>query len=188
MPYLMGYTAKEGIPVTPTLEAYQNLARLLYGEKAEEYIAISAKDEESFPACRDALFTESLQAAVECWAEVQDSRCAAPTYVYELARNLPGDDKGPFHASDLWYVFKTFMRAWRPWTPRDYEIAWQMNTYWANFAKNGDPNGDRLPAWKPYTNAAPETLVFADEATQMETVPRNARVAFRKKFLLGGKK
>ncbi|MBO6164285.1 MAG: carboxylesterase family protein [Lachnospiraceae bacterium] len=188
VPYLMGYTAKEGIVVTPTLDAYKGLIRLLYGARADEFLALCPQKEEEFPEARDAFFTESLQAAVECWAEVQDDRRSTPTYVYELARNLPGDDKGPFHASDLWYVFKTFMRAWRPWTPRDYEIAWQMNTYWANFAKSGNPNGDRLPEWKPYTKAEQNTLVFGDEKTRMEEVPVNARVKFRKQFLLGGKK
>ena len=188
VPYLIGYTAKEGIPVTPTMASMKALAAELYGEKTEEYLALCPQTEEEFPAYRDALFTESLQAAVECWAEVQDARGEKPVYVYEITRNLPGDDKGPFHAADLWYVFKTFMRAWRPWTPRDYEMAWQMNTYWANFAKNGDPNGERLPVWTPYTNASEKCMIFGDEKSEMGEVPRNARVTFRKKFLLGGKK
>ena len=105
-------------------------------------------------------------------------------YVYELTRDLPGDDKGPFHAADLWYVFKTFMRAWRPWTGRDFELARDMNTYWANFAKYHDPNGENLPTWTPYTAERPEVMFFGNEKTGMKRLEENERVAFRKKYLL----
>ncbi len=187
VPYLIGYTEKEGIPLTPNRDAMVSLAKAMYGDRAEDYLALCPQTEEEFPAYRDGLFTELLQTGCECWAEMLDERGGDPVYVYELARHLPGDDKGAFHASDLWYVFKTFMRSWRPWTPRDYEIAWEMNTCWANFAKHGDPNGDRMPAWRPYTNDSPETLVFGDEVTEMKEVPRSARVLFRKAFLKNGK-
>ncbi|MCI6304963.1 MAG: carboxylesterase family protein [Subdoligranulum sp.] len=107
-----------------------------------------------------------------------------PVYVYELTRDLPGDDKGPFHAADLWYVFKTFMRAWRPWTGRDFELARDMNTYWANFAKNLDPNGKGLPQWTPYTAQKPEVMVFGNEKTEMQRLPEDACTAFRRQYLL----
>lgn len=187
VPYLIGYTAKEGIVVTPTPDHYRSLTKVLYGKKAEEYLSYCDLREEAFGECRDRFFTESLQAGVECWAEIQSSRKEPPVFVYELGRSLPGDDKGAFHASDLWYVFKTFMRGWRPWTSRDYEIAWQMNTCWANFVRTGDPNGERMPHWTPFTSEKPETMVFGDEESHMEQVEVNERTAYRKKFLLGGK-
>ena len=189
IPYLIGYTAKEGIVVTPDPEAYRSLAGFLYGDRREEYLTLCPELEEHFPEYRDNFFTEALQAGCECWAEVIDGQeTENPVYIYQLARDLPGDDKGPFHAADLWYVFKTFMRAWRPWTGRDFEVAVEMNSYWANFARSGDPNGARLPVWKPYTKADPDTLLIGNEETAMEDVPENERVAFRKGYLLGGKR
>lgn len=72
-----------------------------------------------------------------------------PAYVYYFNRKLLGDNCGAFHSSELWYVFKTLDRSWRPKSPADYELAERMNGYWANFVKTGSPNGPELPHWKP---------------------------------------
>ena len=36
---------------------------------------------------------------------------------------------GPFHAADLWYVFRTLHRCWRPWEKEDFWLAYACNTY-----------------------------------------------------------
>ncbi|MCD8055063.1 MAG: carboxylesterase family protein [Lachnospiraceae bacterium] len=189
IPYLVGYTEKEGIVVSPTPESYRELAETLYGKRTEEYLSLCPMEgEEAFASLRDNFFAESLQAGCESWAELLEENGDGPVYVYRLARMLPGDDKGAFHAADLWYVFQTFMRGWRPWEGRDYEIARTMNTCWANFAKTGNPNGERLPEWTPFTRENPATLVIGDETTEMEQLTDNPHVAFRRKFLVGHKK
>lgn len=35
----------------------------------------------------------------------------------------------------------------RPWTQWEFQLADIMSSYWANFIKNGDPNGEGLPNW-----------------------------------------
>ncbi len=72
-----------------------------------------------------------------------------PAYVYYFNRKLLGDNSGAFHSSELWYVFKTLDRSWRPKAPGDYALAERINSYWCNFVKTGDPNGPGLPHWKP---------------------------------------
>lgn len=83
----------------------------------------------------------------------------APGYLYYFTRRLPGDDAGAFHSAELWYVFGTLSRCWRPWEDRDYELSGRMAGYWTNFAKTGDPNGPGLPRWEPYT-AEGQKIVF----------------------------
>ena len=93
-------------------------------------------------------------------------------YAYQFARPLPDDGsqkvyvlKGAFHSSDLWYVFKSLKHCWRPWTQGDWDLAEKEVTYWANFAKYGDPNGPDGGEWTPYTKENPKFMIFKlDEA------------------------
>ena len=72
-----------------------------------------------------------------------------PSYVYYFTRQLPGDDEGAFHSAELWYMFGTLERCWRPMTEADRELSGRMLDYWTHFMKSGDPNGAGLPEWRP---------------------------------------
>ena len=90
-------------------------------------------------------------------------------YYYKFAADIPGwDNAGNFHSVDLWFFFETLAKCWRPFTGKHYDLARRMCNYWANFIKNGDPNGsdaDQLPMpeWKPYTHEKPCEMVFTTE-------------------------
>jgi len=83
-----------------------------------------------------------------------------PAYLYFFDRKLPGDDAGSFHSSELWYVFGTLPRCWRPWEEHDYKLSESMSAYWANFVKSGDPNAPGLPRWEPYTQSHTAPMEF----------------------------
>ena len=55
---------------------------------------------------------------------------------------------GAPHGGEIAYVFGTLAagRGGAP-TPEDQAVARMAQSYWVNFAKNGDPNGAGLPAW-----------------------------------------
>lgn len=71
-------------------------------------------------------------------------------YMWLFERMLPGDDKGAWHSSDLWYWFGTLKNCWRPMEKEDYQISDDMTSYLCNFVKYGNPNGKdlNLPEWK----------------------------------------
>ena len=52
----------------------------------------------------------------------------------------------------------------RPWTDYDVELADIMSSYWANFIKTGDPNGEGLPYW-PESREDLGYIVLGDEIT-----------------------
>lgn len=81
-----------------------------------------------------------------------------PAYVYYFSHDLPGDDNGAFHSSELWYMFGTLNRCWRPFTDRDISLSVKMLDYWTNFMKTGNPNGPDLDEWRPFT--ASDEFVF----------------------------
>ncbi len=76
------------------------------------------------------------------WA-VKHNEQGVPSYVYYFTRQMPGDDKGAFHSSELWYQFGTLDRCWRPLTNEDYSLSEQMIEAWTSFMKTGDPGWDK---------------------------------------------
>jgi para-nitrobenzyl esterase len=97
------------------------------------------------------------------------AKAGKPVYFFHfgyVTQSARATNPGARHAAELVYVFDTAgSRTTRTQTPAqvadaDRKIAKQMNTYWANFAKSGDPNGTGLPRWPPMTLAKDETLEF----------------------------
>ncbi len=95
------------------------------------------------------------------WARLQYEQGKQPSYHYYFSRQLPGDDKGAWHSSDLWYVFGTLDRCWRPFTDWDYELSETIINYIADFAKTGNPGGVNAVEWKPYGENG-GTMQFGD--------------------------
>ena len=75
----------------------------------------------------------------------------SPVYCYYFDHELPGKVYKAFHAADLWYMFGSFEKSWRPFEQFDVQLKDMMIDYNANFIRNLDPNGKNLPEWQPLT-------------------------------------
>jgi para-nitrobenzyl esterase len=126
---------------------------------------------------------EILKTGALVWAELLENQGNDPAYLYCFGRRLPGDDAGAYHSAELWYLFETLNRNWRPFTGADYELSLLMADYWSNFIKTGNPNGQQRPPWSPWTKASPLTMELSFNPG-MKDLGENPRVSFRKKFVL----
>lgn len=97
-------------------------------------------------------YFRDMMPGVTAFAKKQAELGRSPAYVYCFDRELPGDAAGSFHSGELWYVFETLSRCWRPFTEVDQRLSAVMSEFWANFARNSDPNAPGLPLWSQFTN------------------------------------
>ncbi len=162
IPYMVGNNLNEGdvgrVEIKG-LEAFRKTAESCFKDQAEDFMLMSnVKTQEDInKAVAD---MNMFYLSTRLFANVQLKNNRKPAYIYSFNRQLPGSEDGAFHSAELWYVFGTLSRCWRPMTGGDYELSEKMVSYWTNFAKAGDPNGDGLPIWDAYTKAQPREMIF----------------------------
>ena len=117
-----------------------------------------ATDEEATRAAEDYSGDKFLVYSTWAWLEAQ-AKSGSPAYRYLFAQPGPGDpfhpvSAGAFHSDEIEYVFGNLdSRKGAHFTPEDYKLSELMQTYWTNFAKTGNPNGDSAPQWPQYDAA-----------------------------------
>ena len=95
----------------------------------------------------------------------------AKVFSYYFAHLPPYPKGSPFadwragHWAELPYVFDHLSQESWAWSDADRALAKLMATYWTNFAKSGDPNGDGVPVWPNFTTDSERVLHFGDSAT-----------------------
>lgn len=111
------------------------------------------------------------------WAKIHNKLGRKPVYVYYFCRKLPDErgnpsQEGSFHSGDLWYVHGTMDRSWRAFSEMDYRLSDLEMSYFTNFAKYADPNGEGLPEWTPYTPESPCSMLLC-ESPRMDAMKEN---------------
>ena len=101
------------------------------------------------------------------WAETREKLSDKPTYLYYFSRQLPGKSGGAFHSSELWYMFGTIDRCWRPLLDLDRALSERMLDCWTSFMKNGNPK-TKTDEWPAYTSDRPYIKEFGDAAPSDE--------------------
>jgi para-nitrobenzyl esterase len=103
----------------------------------------------------------------------------APDYFFYFAHHA--DVRGGVlhapHTSEIPYVFDSLAHS-APMvgaiTPAKQRLADMCSTYWANFAKTGNPNGGALPKWEPFTPETRNSLVVDDQGARTVSDPLKA--------------
>jgi carboxylesterase type B len=80
-----------------------------------------------------------------------------------------------YHGSDLAYWFNDLKPSGPPLTEDDKRVADRVSSYWVNFVKNGNPNGENLADWAPFCADNPVIMALG-----LQPGPR--RIAEKERF------
>ena len=185
IPLMVGNTAGEsgmGGFQSPDVPTWEEGIRRSFGKYADQYLALAhVTSPADIPPVTEESHLGMMGNRVLCELSVKYGH--QPCYLYLFDRDLPGNDDGSFHSSELWYVFGTIQRCWRPMTGVDYNLSKVMVKSWANFAKSGNPNGEGVPQWNPYTKEEPVNMRFG-ETSQCEPIEESPLRKFVKDVIL----
>lgn len=170
-----------------TLEAIKAKAHK-YGNKADEFLTLvnNLTDEQATELTKTDAYNTFLSGS-RAFCELRSSM-DKNVYYYIFDHDIPGDDAGSFHGSDLWFMFDSLGNSWRPFEGKHYDLARQVCSYWVNFVKSGNPNGidyngNPLPEWNAYDSEHKSVMKFLDKAKadSLEDCPiLDFRLAFGK--------
>ena len=198
MPVMMGNTGKEFPVKLPgnTIEEFEEYAKSRYGKFADEYINVAKKNASTLEEVKKAADYNIFKIGNYMWIDSNTENNYMPMYFYHFDADMPGDNAGSFHSSELWFTFESLAKCWRPFKGRHYDLARIMCNYWTNFAKNGDPNGkdadgSDMPQWKPVSKDYKEAMLLTDTKIGMtenvRTETDEVILAYRKSLIENGK-
>lgn len=173
---LTGWNADDGFPSNniPDAATYTQNAKEKYGSLADEYLkAFPGNNNDEiyhsvFALNRDNVF--AWQAYT--WAKLETTKGHNNVYVYLFKHTSPGQEKyGAFHSSEIPFALDN-LHTWNlEWMDADKKLADVMSTYWTNFAKTGNPNGNSLAEWQPFNSSENKIMVLDVDEQGMQPIP-----------------
>jgi len=165
-PILVGYNSDEGASFSPpkSPEEYLTAVKTRYGQFADALVAAYPAGSNSVPkTARDLTRDAAFGWQTWSWARLQTETGKSKVFYYYFDQHPDypaGSGRygyGSPHGSEVAYVFE-HLNARNPQVDRDISDA--MSTYWVNFAKRGDPNGEGMPVWPAFDEQTAQVMYF----------------------------
>ena len=196
VPLLAGWNSAEsgsagvlGRGAEPTAESYAAGLKRLYPESADEAARVYAAStpEEIEQAATDLASDRFIAYSTWKWLELH-GQTGKPTYRYYYSRPRPAmtnaapdarPARGAVHSAEIEYAMGNLDgNKVYAWTDDDRKVSQTMQEYFANFVKNGDPNGPGLPVWPRANGGATVQVMHIDVTTRAEPERNRARYLF----------
>jgi len=185
VPTLTGSNADEnGASPNPTAtaETLAAQAKQRYAELAPQFLALyHFTTLEEARAIANESARDVARTTTYLWATARAKTAKTPAYTYFWNHALPGPDAGTygaFHTSEVPYVLNSLSMSSRPFTAKDHRIADIVSSYWANFAKTGNPNGAGVPHWPAVGEKDAMTMQLGDETKAIPITGSPAKTEF----------
>jgi para-nitrobenzyl esterase len=181
---LTGWNQDEGIQMGPkkNAEQFKTDAEKNYGADAQTFLQYypASNDEEAAASQLRVSNDQIFGVQNYTWANIQSGH-GLKVYVYRFARKVPATGEyikyGAFHTGEVPYAYDNLKFVDRPWEQSDHRLASTMSSYWANFAKTGNPNGKDLPLWEAY-NLSDKKIMVLDVNPHTAPLPDAASLDF----------
>ncbi|QUH01011.1 carboxylesterase family protein [Saccharopolyspora erythraea] len=175
-----------GQPVTA--ERYAQLLGEAFGGQAAQVEREYPLSDYDTPSLAWAQVAEDRAWARATWDLAHALAAHTPTYCYEFAdRDAPpivpfpeGFPPGAHHSAEVAYQFDLGEPA--ALSSEQWRLAEQINAYWANFARSGDPGSPDLPAWGRFDPADPYVQALAPGRTGRTDFAAGHRLDFWEKL------
>src|SRR6185312_15369869 len=165
-PILVGDVSDEAAAFgrrTLTPDAFEAEVRKDYGEQAGAILAAygHADDAKATRSATQLRSDTTFDWGQYTWARMETTYGKNKAWMYWFDKPSEQDPNGSSHGQEVGYVFGNLGIGGRAQpTDADRALSDQMQTYWVNFAKTGDPNGGGLPQWPAFTPDKPSAMRF----------------------------
>ncbi len=166
---LHGYNLEESGPFImfshANMKNYESRVRAYFKEYADDVLAIynatnNKEADEYWAIIYGAVFFNYPHYCLNRIAAKQ----GIPVYEYLFTKS--NGMLSSWHSGELIYVFNN-LEGKKLFDEVDYKLSQTMHSYWANFATNGDPNGDGLPTFPQNTDSV-HLLELGDQVQVIE--------------------
>jgi para-nitrobenzyl esterase len=108
-------------------------------------------------------------------------QAGAPAFLYRFDWETPeggGHMRSP-HTIEIQFVFNNIKIAGPLISkmPEAYTLADKVSASWVAFARTGNPNTAKLPAWAPYSVKSRDTMIFNNESRVVQDPDKEPRLA-----------